>query len=85
MTLPKQARTVRIQSLARASVILEAISRNGTASLAVICKATGFNKTTAFYLLESLVDLGFVERTERRVVIDSDCAIWNLARPCSGA
>ncbi len=64
MTLPKQARTVRIQSLARASVILEAISRNGVASLAVICKATGFNKTTAFYLLESLVDLGFAERTE---------------------
>lgn len=53
---------MRIQSLARATAILEVISRKGVASLAAICQATGLNKTTAFYLLESLVGLGFAER-----------------------
>jgi DNA-binding IclR family transcriptional regulator len=55
-------RIPRIQSLARASAILGIIERKGTASLAEISAATHLNKTTAFYLVESLADLDLVER-----------------------
>lgn len=56
--------TTRIQSLARANAILEVIEMQGEATLASITKTTGLNKTTAFYLLGSLVDLGFVQRLD---------------------
>lgn len=59
-------RIPRIQSLARASAILEIIARKGSASLAEISAATGLNKSTAFYLVESLADLDLVERLEQR-------------------
>ena len=61
---PKDTR-VRIQSLARGNAILEVIEEHGVAKLATIARQTGLNKTTAFYLLESLVDLGFVERLDQ--------------------
>ena len=59
---PKQA--VRIQSLARANGILEAVAAapKGSASLTEISKALGLNKTTVFNLAASLVALGFLER-----------------------
>jgi DNA-binding IclR family transcriptional regulator len=59
-------RTPRIQSLARASAILDIIARQGKASLADISAATGLNKSTAFYLVESLADLDFAERLPDR-------------------
>jgi DNA-binding IclR family transcriptional regulator len=57
--------SVRIQSLARGNAILRVIEKHGVATLATIAKQTGLNKTTAFYLLGSLVDLGFVERLDQ--------------------
>lgn len=62
MTASRYGGAVRIRSLARATAILEVISKNEFASLAAICRATGLNKTTAFYLVESLVGLGFADR-----------------------
>jgi DNA-binding IclR family transcriptional regulator len=59
-------RIPRIQSLARASAILDIIARKGSASLSEISAATGLNKSTAFYLVESLADLDLVERLEQR-------------------
>ena len=56
---------IRIQSLARGNAILEVIEKHGVATLASITRQTGLNKTTAFYLLESLVGLGFVERLDQ--------------------
>ena len=59
-------RIPRIQSLARASTILDIIARKGNASLADISAASGLNKSTAFYLVESLADLDFVDRLADR-------------------
>lgn len=56
---------VRIQSLARANAILEVLERQGIATLTSIARQTGLNKTTAFYLIESLVGLGFAERLDQ--------------------
>jgi len=58
----RQRGGVRIQSLARAGGILDVLLATGTAALRDISQATGLNKTTAYYLVESLVDLGFAER-----------------------
>lgn len=54
----------RIQSLSRASAIIDVIanSTDGWASLQEISRHTGLNKTTAFNLVASLVALGFVEQ-----------------------
>jgi DNA-binding IclR family transcriptional regulator len=52
----------RIQSLARASAILDVIAKYDVATLTTICRETGLNKTTAFHLVESLASLGFAER-----------------------
>jgi len=52
----------RIQSLARADAILETIFTKGSATLTDISIATGLGKTTAYYMVETLSDLGFVER-----------------------
>jgi DNA-binding IclR family transcriptional regulator len=56
---------VRIQSLARANGILEAVAAapEGSASLTEISQALGLNKTTVFNLAASLVALGFLERS----------------------
>ena len=58
------AKPVRIQSLARASAIIDVIvaGDEGGVGLTVISKATSLNKTTAFNLLASLVALGLVEQ-----------------------
>ena len=55
---------VRIQSLARANGILEAVAAapKGSASLTEISQALGLNKTTVFNLAASLVALGFLEK-----------------------
>ena len=55
---------MRIQSLARANGILEAVaaSPKGSASLTEISQTLGLNKTTVFNLAASLVALGFLER-----------------------
>lgn len=54
----------RIQSLARADAILSAVmSRAEPISLGALSDAVGLNKTTIFNLAESLVVLGFLERT----------------------
>lgn len=58
----RQRGGARIQSLARAGKILDVLVDKGTAALRDISGATGLNKTTAYYLVESLVELGFVER-----------------------
>ena len=54
----------RIQSLGRADAILTAVmAHDGTISLAALSETVGLNKTTVFNLAESLVVLGFLERT----------------------
>lgn len=58
----RQRGGARIQSLARAGKILDLLVAEGTMALRDISAAAGLNKTTAYYLAESLVDLGFVER-----------------------
>ena len=64
---PKTQRDpTRIQSLARANKILDVLVVRGVAALRDISKVTGLNKPTAYYLVETLVDLGFVERIEDR-------------------
>jgi IclR family KDG regulon transcriptional repressor len=59
--LPKPA---RIQSLARASAIIDVIASGSEegVGLSEISKATGLNKTTAFNLLASLVTLRFIDQ-----------------------
>ena len=52
--------TTLIQSLQRAGAILDALTACGDASLAEISRAVGLNKTTAFYLVKTLLSLGFV-------------------------
>jgi len=63
---PKRA--VRIQSLLRASSILDVVAKSpgGAATLAEISRKAGLNKTTAFNLAGSLVSLGFLERDGSR-------------------
>ena len=54
----------RIQSLGRADAILSAVMLYDRAiPLAALSEAVGLNKTTVFNLAESLVQLGFLERT----------------------
>lgn len=55
---------VHIHSLARADAILEALLELGTASLADLCQKTRLKKTTAYYLVETLVGLGFATRCQ---------------------
>ena len=56
----------RIQSLARASAIIDVIASGDEdgVGLSEVSKATALNKTTAFNLLGSLVALGFIEQDE---------------------
>lgn len=64
MTASKK--TPRIQSLARASAIIDVIAGAGEegVGLSEISRVTELNKTTAFNLLASLVTLRFVEQGE---------------------
>ena len=57
----------RIQSLARASAIMDVIASGDETGvgLSVISGATSLNKTTAFNLIGTLVVLGFVEQDEQ--------------------
>lgn len=60
-------REPRIQSLSRASRLLDIVSEEGEAGvgLASVARLSGLNKTTAYHLLDSLEALGFVERAPR--------------------
>jgi IclR family acetate operon transcriptional repressor len=61
-----EANEPRIQSLARADAILTAVmSRPEPIGLGALSEAVGLNKTTVFNLAESLVVLGFLERTSQ--------------------
>lgn len=64
MPRPAAAKPARIQSLARADAILQAIADapEGAARLSEICRATGLHKNTAFTLLDTLAALGLVEQ-----------------------
>lgn len=54
----------RIQSLGRADAILSAVMQHeGAIPLGTLSEAVDLNKTTVFNLAESLVQLGFLERT----------------------
>jgi IclR family KDG regulon transcriptional repressor len=54
----------RIQTLARADTILSAVmNHDGPIGLGALSEVVGLNKTTLFNLAESLVILGFLERT----------------------
>lgn len=57
-------RSGSIQVLQRAAVILEAVSQSQTAmSGAALARVVGLNKSTAFNILSTLVDLGFLTVT----------------------
>lgn len=64
----QQARTTvkyENSSLTKAFDILEALGKaRQPQPLAAVCEATGFNKTTAFRLLQVLDGMGYVTRTE---------------------
>ena len=59
----KDREPTRIQSLSRANAILDVIADQDAVSLTEIARRTGLNTTTVYYLVETLVSLGFVERT----------------------
>ena len=64
MTISESPKPARIQSLARASAIIDVIAdadEEGV-GLSAISKATALNKTTAFNLLASLVTLRLLEQ-----------------------
>ena len=67
MTALATPKPPRIQSLARASAIIDVIAASGEegVGLSVISRVTALNKTTAFNLLASLVTLRFIEQDER--------------------
>ncbi|MEO7243361.1 MAG: IclR family transcriptional regulator [Variovorax sp.] len=59
----RQSGPQRIQALARADAILDALGlAGGWARLTDVSRETGLKKTTTFNLLDSLVSLGFAER-----------------------
>src|SRR3954447_12483612 len=60
--------SLRIQSLERADAILAAIahSPDGCARLIDIAAGTGLHKNTVFSLLQTLVALGYCERSKER-------------------
>ncbi len=64
MTKLANAKPPRIQSLARASAIIDVIALVGEegVGLSEISRETALNKTTAFNLIASLVTLGFLEQ-----------------------
>lgn len=66
-TTSKSQKPPRIQSLARASAIIDVIAAGDTegTGLGEVCRVTALNKTTAFNLLASLVTLGFIEQNKQ--------------------
>ena len=66
VTTSKSPKPPRIQTLARASAIIDVIAAGGDegVGLSEISRATALNKTTAFNLLASLVTLRFIEQDE---------------------
>lgn len=66
MSASVSTKTPRIQSLARASAIIDVIAAGGEegVGLSEISRATALNKTTAFNLIASLVTLDFLEQDE---------------------
>ncbi len=66
MTASPSPKRPRIQSLARASAIIDVIAAGDAegVGLSEISRATALNKTTAFNLLASLVTLRFIEQDE---------------------
>ncbi|MBX6322644.1 MAG: IclR family transcriptional regulator [Rhodospirillaceae bacterium] len=67
MPRARSARTppagARIQSVARAGAILDALAAAGEIGLAELSRRVGLGKSTTYYLAESLVGLGLAERT----------------------
>ena len=66
-TASPSAKAPRIQSLARASAIIDVIAVSGEEGIGLseISRATALNKTTAFNLIASLVTLRFIEQDEQ--------------------
>jgi len=66
MTASASPKPPRIQSLARASAIIDVIATGGEegVGLSEISRATSLNKTTAFNLLASLVALHFLDQDQ---------------------
>src|SRR6267143_8902 len=65
MKRPKQNRRYGLPC-ARVCLQVKRIAARGVVSLTDISEATGLNKSTAFYLVESLVDLALAERVTGR-------------------
>jgi len=62
----EENRQPRIQSLGRADAILSAVmNHDGAITLGALSEALALNKTTVFNLAESLVVLGFLDRTSQ--------------------
>ena len=79
----------KIQSLKRASSILDAVARRPEGvSLAQISAEVGLRNSTAFHLIQTLVNLGFLTQLaeSRRYRIASGCSPWrrgrSTRRPC---
>lgn len=70
-----------IQSIERATAILETIARNGgSASLKHIAEQTGIGKTTAHNILKTLDQLGYVRRRASDTAYHLGGRILNLSR-----
>ncbi|MBY6144756.1 IclR family transcriptional regulator [Mameliella alba] len=71
----------RIQSIERATAILEVIARQGgSAKLAAISELTGLGKTTAHNILRTLSELGYLHRRPGDSAYYLGARILNLAR-----
>ena len=66
MSSPKQERSNLVQSVDRALAIMEFLAAQGDASVTDIAKALGIHKSTAFRLLATLEQRGFVEQERNR-------------------
>ena len=67
VTVSDSAKPPRIQSLARASAIIDAIAAGDIEGVGLgdVCQVTELNKTTAFNLLSSLVTLRFIDQDKQ--------------------
>ncbi|MBN9310216.1 MAG: IclR family transcriptional regulator [Devosia sp.] len=64
-TLAAPTADARIQSVARAKALLDAMSGGEWVTLRLLAERTGLAKTTAFNLVTALVDVGLTERDAR--------------------
>lgn len=60
--VPSPAADARIQSVARAKALMDAMAEGDWVSLRLLAERTGLAKTTAFNLVTALVDVGLAER-----------------------